>query len=70
MRREEPYPFHLVEDWVVTGIDLIPPIDVPDDQEGIQSSLHQLVFMGRCMGSQQVLPDRTDQKTKTQTVTQ
>lgn len=53
---EEPDPLHLVEDGVVTGVDLIPPVNVSGQQKGIQAGPHQLPLVGGGVGAEHRRP--------------
>lgn len=50
--REQSDPLHLVEDGVVTGVDLIPPVNISGQQEGIQARPHQLPLVGGGVGAE------------------
>lgn len=46
--------FHLVEDGIVTCVDLVPPVDVPSYQEAIEPGAYQLPLVGRGVRPQHV----------------
>lgn len=53
---EEADSLHLVEHWVVAGVDLIPPVDVSGHQEGVQPGPHQLPLVGGGVSAQHRRP--------------
>ena len=53
---EEPDSLHLVERRVVTGVDLVPPVNVSDHQEGVQAGAHQLPLVGGGVGAEHRFP--------------
>lgn len=55
---EETDALHLVEDRVVTGVDLVPPVNVSGKQEGVQTGTHQLPLVGGGVGAEHRLPAR------------
>lgn len=54
---EEPHALHLVEDGIVAGVDLIPPVHVSGQQEGVQAGAHQLPLVGGSVGAQHGAPE-------------
>lgn len=55
---EEADALHLVEDRVVTGVDLVSPVNVSGKQEGVQTGAHQLPLVGGGVGAEHRLPAR------------
>lgn len=53
---EEADPLHLVEDGVMAGVYLVPPVNVSGQQEGVQSGPHQLPLVGGGVSAQHRSP--------------
>lgn len=47
---------HLMEDRIVTGVYLVPPVDVPGQQEGVQTGPDQFGLVGRGVGAEHGRP--------------
>lgn len=51
---EKPHSLHLVEDRIMSGVDLISSIHISSQQKAVQSRTHQLLLVGGGVGSQHV----------------
>lgn len=54
---EEADPLHLVEHRVVTGVNLVPPVNISGHQERVQPGPHQLPLVGGGVSTKHRFPD-------------